>query len=401
MIQRYSQGTSARRIFPILLIAEGLCLSGMSVDLTITSLTGSSLAPAPWMATFPIACIFIGTVIGTPAMGRLVGRFGYRQVFVFGALLAVLGGISSATALRFHQFPLLCIGTFCVGIYQSGTNYYRYAAADSMPGKESKAINGILSAGAIASIIGPVLATFFGTATNIEYEGSYFVVSVLAACAVIVLLALPKIQSPTPAHMRDKATASTTPNYPALLTRPRFVLGATISFVASFVMVLVMSGAPIVLESTFSQNAQTRMVAMQLHMVGMYLPTLFAIFIFHKKNSEMAQALTGLIIGMLGTVVALAASASYAVTLDLLLIGISWSLCYAAGSALLTKSYTESERSWARGVGELAPVLGQVLGSVLAGVLLAAGWKTVFVTVLAMIVCALIAMAGYRNKIKS
>lgn len=73
MIQRYSQGTSARRIFPILLIAEGLCLSGMSVGLTITSLTGSSLAPAPWMATFPIACIFIGTVIGTPAMGRLVG----------------------------------------------------------------------------------------------------------------------------------------------------------------------------------------------------------------------------------------------------------------------------------------------------------------------------------------
>ncbi len=141
----------------------------------------------------------------------------------------------------------------------------------------------------IASIIGPVLATFFGTATNIEYEGSYYVVSVLAACAVIVLLALPKIQSPTPAHMRDKATASTTPNYPALLTRPRFVLGATISFVASFVMVLVMSGAPIVLESTFSQNAQTRMVAMQLHMVGMYLPTLFAIFIFHKKNSEMRR----------------------------------------------------------------------------------------------------------------
>ncbi|MDU1020064.1 MAG: MFS transporter [Bifidobacterium breve] len=258
----------------------------MSVDLTITSLAGSSLAPAPWMATFPIACIFIGTVIGTPAMGRLVGRFGYRQVFVFGALLAVLGGISSATALRFHQFPLLCIGTFCVGIYQSGTNYYRYAAADSMPGKESKAINGILSAGAIASIIGPVLATFFGTATSIEYEGSYYVVSVLAACAVIVLLVLPKIQSPTPSHMRDKAIASTTPNYPALLTRPRFVLGATISFVASFVMVLVMSGAPIVLESTFSQNAQTRMVAMQLHMVGMYLPTLFAIFIFHKKTAK-------------------------------------------------------------------------------------------------------------------
>lgn len=297
--------------------------------------------------------------------------------------------------------PIALYRTFCVGIYQSGTNYYRYAAADSMPGKESKAINGILSAGAIASIIGPVLATFFGTATSIEYEGSYYVVSVLAACAVIVLLVLPKIQSPTPSHMRDKAIASTTPNYPALLTRPRFVLGATISFVASFVMVLVMSGAPIVLESTFSQNAQTRMVAMQLHMVGMYLPTLFAIFIFHKKNSEMAQALTGLIVGMLGTVVALAASASYAVTLDLLLIGISWSLCYAAGSALLTKSYAESERSWARGVGELAPVLGQVLGSVLAGVLLAAGWKTVFVTVLAMIVCALIAMAGYRNKIKS
>ena len=42
------------------------------------------------------------------------------------------------------------------------------------------------------------------------------------------------------------------------------MLGATISFVASFVMVLVMSGAPIVLESTFSQNAQTRMVDMQL-----------------------------------------------------------------------------------------------------------------------------------------
>ncbi|WP_224132765.1 hypothetical protein [Leuconostoc gasicomitatum] len=98
----------------------------------------------------------------------------------------------------------------------------------------------------------------------------------------------------------------------------------------------------------------------------MYLPVVLLPF-FSKYISLKIQILCALTIGIAATWISIFNVNHVTVMLTLLFIGIFWSLSYASGSALLTKSYTADERQSARGKGELFPVLGLALGSLTAG----------------------------------
>lgn len=173
-----------KRSTVVLFIAQGLSLAAMSVDLTVTALVGSELAPFAWMATMPIALIALGTVFANTFVNRLIAGIGHKHVFEAGAAVAICGGISSFCAVWFRNFPLLCLGTFAVGIYQAASNYYRYAAADLNPNKKDRAVSVVLSAGIIAAIVGPLLATWAEGLFSVHYAGSYLIVSALGALAL-------------------------------------------------------------------------------------------------------------------------------------------------------------------------------------------------------------------------
>lgn len=383
--------THSSRVLPVLAVAQGFYLSAMSIDLTVTALAGASLAPNPVWSTLPMTAISIGSVIVAPLVSRIMGRLGIKTTLIAGACTAVLGGVFSYLAMSYGVFVLLCLGTFAVGIYQSVANYYRYIASDSRPGQESRSMAIVLSAGVIAAIIGPIIATLTGNLLVPLYSGSYVAVSALGIGAIITLCLLPNNTQvsalPTPANNK---THQLPPGFiMELFARPQFRIGALMSITGCFSMSIVMSGAPLELEHVLHVQETSRMTAMQLHMVGMYAPMLI-LPLLSKKLSHLIQAGLGMALGIIGLIIGLLAN-TLTISITLFCIGVAWAITYATGSALLTTSYSESERSYARGIGEFFPVCGLALGSLLAGPLITEmGWTPltwVCIAFLIMTVC--------------
>lgn len=363
----------SRRTMVILAVSQGLCLSAMSIDLTVTALAGSMLAPSAALSTLPMAMISLGSVVVAPLISRLMARIGTKATLLSGAAVAVVGGVLSWLAMTRRIFVLLCLGTLAVGVYQAVANYYRYIAADCRPGKEKESVALVLSAGVVAAIVGPIIATSTSHLLEPLYAGSYVAVSVLGAAALCTLALLP-IGRDALGEGRNGAGESAKVSVSAVLRRPRFIAGALLSAVACFAMTVVMSGVPLELEYGLHASESSRMVAMQLHMIGMYGPML-VLPLLASRLGHLSQALMGIILGLLGVVAGSMASVP-SLTAMLLLVGVAWSVAYATGSALLTTSYTARERRVARGVGEFFPVFGLVSGSLLAGPIITwAGWQ--------------------------
>lgn len=362
-----------QRATRVLFVAQGLSLAAMSVDLTVTALVGSELAPFAWMATIPIALIALGTVFANTFVNRLIARIGHKHVFETGAVIAICGGISSFCAVWFHNFPLLCVGTFAVGIYQAASNYYRYAAAVN-PGKKDRAVSVVLSAGVIAAIVGPLLATWAEGLFPVHYAGSYLIVSILGILALATVAMFPADQQI--GGMRQPVGSAQKVGLLELLRRPRFLLGIALGFTVCCAMTMIMAGAPLVMEHVLRESDGTRMQAMQLHMLGMYLPMALIPLLNSKKRSHTVFVSLALGLGLASCVLGLGQNAPL-VAMALLGIAVAWALGYNEGTVLLVSSYSADEVASARGKGEFFLVCGQVIGSLLAGsVIEFLGWRT-------------------------
>ena len=138
-----------------LAVAQGLSIAGSSVDLTLTGIVGARIAPTPELATLPFSVIFLAAGLTTFAVSRAIGRFGHRRVFVGVAAAAAVSGCVSAAAIQLGTFWLFCAGTALIGVYQAGSGYYRYLAADSTPEARPRAVATVLAGGLVAAIVGP------------------------------------------------------------------------------------------------------------------------------------------------------------------------------------------------------------------------------------------------------
>lgn len=176
----------ARTTLPVvrhLTVAQGLSIAGSSVDLTLTGIVGARIAPTPALATLPFSVIFLAAGLSTFVVSRAIGRFGYRRVFIVIAIAAAVSGCVSAAAIQLGAFWLFCVGTSLIGVYQAGTGYYRYLAAESMPGERPRAVATVLAGGLVAAIVGPFAATALRDATPTPYVASYLLVAALGTTA--------------------------------------------------------------------------------------------------------------------------------------------------------------------------------------------------------------------------
>ncbi|CAM2883339.1 MFS transporter [Corynebacterium falsenii] len=384
----------------VLSASQGFYLSAMSIDLTVTALAGASLAPSPVWSTLPMAAIAIGSVLVAPMVSWLMAKLGTKPTLIAGAVTAVLGGVLSWLAMTKGIFVLLCLGTFAVGVYQSIANYYRYIAADSRPGQEAKSVAVVLSAGVVAAIIGPIIATVTGDLLVPLYSGAYLAVAVLGLGAIATLSLLPRhcASANLVAEQDARPGQAASVSVLDLFRRPLFSTGALLSFAGCFSMAIVMAGAPLEMEHSLHTSETMRMFGMQLHMVGMYAPMLILPLIAGRL-SHCAQAIIGIVLGLIGLLVGLVGSGP-AITVTLFLVGVAWAISYAIGSALLTTSYTAAERRIARGIGELFPVSGLAVGSLLAGPLTTqVGWGFLTSACIAVLVSAGAMVVFYRRSL--
>jgi MFS family permease len=355
-----------------LTVAQGLAIAGSSVDLTLTGIVGARIAPTPALATLPFSAIFLAAGLSTFIVSRAIGRFGYRRVFIVIAIAAAVSGCVSAAAIQFGSFWLFCAGTSLIGVYQAGTGYYRYLAAESMPGERPRAVATVLAGGLVAAVLGPFAATALRDAAPTPYVASYLLVAALGTTAAVwnSRLTLPAVPAGRPA---DTVVAAPR-RFNELWRQPGLLLGVASAVLAAGTMLSMMTAGPIMGMAVGHTPAEAAF-AVQLHMIGMYVPGFFVARVMARVG-ERRIALTGAVVIVAAGFAAAASDALPVYLLAMFAIGLGWNLAYGGGSALIAASYRTAERGRVQPVAEISIIGAQVAGSLTASAFTTAGgWR--------------------------
>jgi len=377
----------------VLAICQALFTAALSIDLTLTGLTGYQLAPDKSLATLPFAMITVAGAIVTLFASLLMQRIGRRWGFALGAAICAGGGLVSVWAVFHDDFWLFCLGTAAVGIFQAFAQYYRLAAADAVPADaKAKAIATVLAGGVIAAILGPALAAWSRDLFPVLFAGSYLMVSGLGLASALLLVAL----------YRDVATAQGEPGGAALPARPlAIVMRQPISLAAiannvigGAVMMLVMTAAPLAAVGCgYAIDDGANII--QWHLVGMYAPSFFAGHLI-KRFGLPSVLFAGMALTLACGAIAVASASLVAFYLALFCLGVGWSFMFVGGTTLLAQSHRPAERARVQGVAEMIRYGVTALATLAAGPLLEhAGWEAVNVVILPLVAIAALTTLGW------
>src|SRR4051812_23633425 len=167
---------NSKKNVALLAACQALLLVNNSVLITVNALAGFALASNKALATLPVTAYFVGSAISTLPISLLMKRYGRRAGFSAGAACAMIGALLCAAAVYAHNFWLLCAGTLVLGIYFAAGQYYRFAAAETVPAKfKPTAISLVLTGGIVGGFLGPETSKLTRDAIPDElYAGAYF-----------------------------------------------------------------------------------------------------------------------------------------------------------------------------------------------------------------------------------
>jgi MFS family permease len=367
-----SAGTGSRNA-AILTLCQGLYVCGISVDLTLTGITGYQLAPEKILATLPFALITVGAAVVTVLAAFIIGRLGRRIGFAIGSLCGASGGLVSVWAVVHGQFWIFCIGTTLIGAYQGFAQFYSIAAADSVStAQKSRAIATVLAGGVLAALAGPALATWTkDLIPGAMFAGAYLLVSGLALISTILVLSIYRDVEPQAAAGADPLLPPR--RLPEIARQPIFGAGLATIMASAAAMVFVMTAAPLAaVACSYSINDGARVI--QWHLIGMFVPSFFSGRLVARFGVWPILAL-GMALMAGCAAIAIASTALVAFYMALFVLGIGWNFMIVCGTTLLAQSYRPNERAKTQA---LAGLMGNIAGTIAAlssgAILESAGW---------------------------
>ena len=260
----------ARRNALVLAIAQALAGGNNTVLVATAAIVGTMLAPDKGLATLPISIFVLGMWMGTLPMGVLARRLGRRNALQIGTVCGVLTGLICCVAVLQGSFLLFNIGAVFSGLYASGHQSYRFAAADTASEElRARAISWVLVGGIFAGVVGAqlVIAT-----QNLWppylFAATYIGQSALALIAGAVLMFV-NIPKPPPRSVVGDGRPLL-----EIAREPRFIVAVVCGVAAYSMMNLVMTSAPLAMVMC-NHSVTDATLGLQWHVLGMYAPSFF------------------------------------------------------------------------------------------------------------------------------
>lgn len=358
----------------VLALCQGLYICAISVDLTLTGLTGYQLAPDKALATLPFALIPVGAAVVTVLAAFLMARWGRRIGFTVGALCGTIGGLVSVWAVMHANFWVFCLGTVGVGAFQGFAQFYSLAAADSVQAaRKSRAISTVLAGGVIAALLGPLLANWTrDLIPNVMFAGAYLLVAVLALASALVVLSVYRDIEPVGAMASEQSI----PPRPVgeIIRQPIFVAGVGTTMAASAAMLFVMTATPLAAVAC-GYSIDNGASIIQWHLFGMFVPSFFSGRLVARFGVPRVL-LTGMALFVLCAAIAIGSTSLMAFHLALFALGVGWNFMIVSGTTLLSQSYRLNERGKTQALSGLLGNLAATLSTLSAGaVLQGVGWS--------------------------
>lgn len=339
-------GTPLRHSLGAGRLAAGFALVVLAQALTlgVLPLAGAMLAPPASAAQFlplahlplanlPLAAFLAGAALASLPASFLLDSFGRRAGFALGASLGVAGGLLAAYALLLASFPMLVVGALWLGAAQGFGLFYRHAAAFGAGAGEGqgRAVARLIGAGALAGLVGPLLA---GLAEEAFSPYTFAGTLVLAALAQLGALAFAVVLPEARASHAAFTVEAMAAHAPAARLRwPGMIVPTVLAGFAWAAMTATMAGAPLALAGCgIGVPAISGVVAW--HVVAMYAPALAAGRLAARLG---AGTLAGAALALcLGAALTVSLSGDpLTISLAFLGVGAGWSLATAGTTLML------------------------------------------------------------------
>lgn len=399
-----------RNVF-LLAVCLALSFTGSSLTMVITALAGVMLADPtkiyhlpfvggisePALATLPLSLMFVGTVSMTFPASMFMRRFGRRIGFSFGQMIGITAAILSAYAIYVHEFWLLVLGGFVLGMHNGVWQFIRFAAAEVADDAfRSKAISLVMASGVFAAIAGPEIAKHTREVTGVYlFAGSYLAIVVLCLIAICVLQF---VRIPPLTESQRKETGRP---FREIAKQPAFIVAVLSAMLGYSTMSLVMTATPLAMAFCgFGFNDTASVI--QWHVLAMFAPSFVTGHIINKIG-VLSVIKIGAVLGFACVVMTLSGIDMLNFGAGLILLGLSWNFMFVGGTTLLTETYRPEERNRVQGINDFM-VFGMVsIASLSAGLMQAlVGWDAVNMVAIAPIGIVLVAalwlrFSGYRR----
>ena len=360
---------SPTRDVRVLSIGQALSTTITSLLTTVSSLVGAVLAPHPALSTVPVTATVAGTLAMIYPASMIMARLGRRSGFMLKAGIGGLGCMFCLAGLAAPSFYFFVLGTLFLGLFNSFSQYYRFAAVDAAPTPDARAaaVATVMLAGVVGGVAGPFLSSHFpslGLAT--AYANAF--VALLLLCGLLglsqaFLSAELGKGTPLPSVEQQRVTNL------SLLSRPGFLFTSLICAAGFSLMTFTMNAAPLSMHHC-GIHIQASSIVLQAHFASMYLPSMFNPVLVRRMGAS-GLVKMGVFLNLIGcTVAALTVQRFGLYVLELSLFGFGWNFMFNGGTLLLIDTYTEFERPKAQGLNSLLVYSANLVASLAAGVLL-------------------------------
>ena len=164
------------------------------------------------------------------------------------------------------------------------------------------------------------------------------------------------------------------------------VFSAGIGYVT---MTFLMTATPISMHIVDGISIDKTSFVIQMHILGMFLPSLFTGNLI-KKHGHSKIMYLGILILFLCILLNFIDQSFYNYLFALILLGIGWNFLFISGTSLLVISYDEENKFMSQGLNDFVVFSTQAIGSLSAGFLLyLTSWKTLNLICIPMIIILL------------
>jgi len=366
-----SSSATAGRQLSLLAICQALLYVNNVTLISINGLAGLVLSPTPLYATLPITAYIAGSALTTVPASLAMARLGRRAGFVFGSAMGIVGTSTAALGMLTGSFVLLCLGTFCTGIYNAFAQYLRFAAVDVAdaydPSLRERAISWVLAGGIAGGLIGPELSKITVNLLPAAFAASYLV---LAAVALVAGLVASRLVIP---QAVISASAAAARPLAAIARQPTFVVAVAVGAISYGSMNLLMTATPLAMKVCGFGYPDAADV-IKWHVVGMFAPGFFTGHLI-RRFGVLRIMLVGCALMFLTVVIAHAGLTYWHFWFALFALGVGWNFMFVAATTLLTTTYTTAEKAKVQGVNDLTVFVTMISSSAASGALLStSGW---------------------------
>lgn len=363
----------------LLAAAQSLLLANGITLVAINSLLGLQLAPDRRLATLPVTTYVIGGALSTFAAAFFMKRYGRRAGFMLGGCFALLASLLGALAVAQGSFWLLCFATVLAGVYNAFGQQYRFAAADSVElDWKGKAISLTLAGGILGGVFGPELSKISRNLLEPPFLASYFV---LATFAVLSILIASRLTIP-PLSQAEQMSGGRPLR--VIARQPDVIVAVCAAVCGYATMNLLMTATPLAMDFCGLPFNDAAFV-LQWHVISMFAPSFFTGDLI-KRFGVRPILITGTLLMLICTGVALSGVTLVHFWWALVLLGVGWNFLFIGGTTLLSISCEPAERAKVQGTNDFIVLGTQAVTSLIAGVMImGAGWHSLVFFALPMV----------------